>query len=301
LELKGESYSNSGNLPTLLVFLLRNPYNFVTMDGIETRSGIDNQYLRILIVLAFGLTLFAWLMNTPSGLMGKADAIGYAVCHRIDLRSFHLGDWQLPLCARCSGMYLGAMLGLAYQWMVGRRRTGIPSWKIIVPTSLFILAFIFDGVNSFLSLFPGTPIVYQPDNTLRLITGTGMGLAIAILLYPAFNATVWRKFDPGPAMISLRFFIPLVLIAIALDVLVLLNNPIILYSLALISVAGVVVLLTLVYTMVFLMIFKVENRYNHFSQMIFAVIGGLTLALIQIGILDLMRYIFTGTWDGFHL
>jgi len=271
------------------------------MDGIETRTGIQNQYWKILIGLAFGLTLLAWLMRPPSGLLGKADAIGYAVCHRIDLRSFHLGDRQIPLCARCSGMYLGALLGLAYQWIVGRRRTGIPSWKIIVPISLFVLAFIFDGVNSFLSLFPGAPVVYQPDNTLRLLTGTGMGLAIAILLYPAFNATVWRKTDPRPAMSSLRYFIALVLIAITMDVLVLVNNPIILYPLALISAAGVVVLLTMVYTMVFLMIFKVENRYNQFSKLIFAVIGGLTMALIQIGILDLVRYMFTGTWDGFHL
>ena len=62
------------------------------------------------LALAVGLVLLGWLLNTPPGLLGKADAIGYAVCHRIDLRSFHLGERALPLCARCSGMYLGAML-----------------------------------------------------------------------------------------------------------------------------------------------------------------------------------------------
>ena len=271
------------------------------MESVKSKLVLQNQYWKVFVVLAFGLTLSAWLMNTPPGLLGKADAIGYAVCHRIDLRSFYLGERQIPLCARCSGMYLGAMLGLAYQLFLGRRRTGMPSWKIILPTSIFVLAFIFDGVNSFLNLFPGAPQVYQPNNTLRLLTGTGMGLAIAILLYPAFNSSVWRLIDPRPAMVSFRSFSILILIAISLDLLVLLENPIILYPLSIISAAGVVILLTLVYTMMLIMIFKAENRYNQFSHMIYAMIGGLTVALIQIGLLDFIRYLFTGTWDGFHL
>ena len=271
------------------------------MEGVKSKLVLQNPYWKVLIIAAFGLTLIAWLMNTPPGLLGKADAIGYAVCHRIDLRSFHLGDRQIPLCARCSGMYLGAMLGLGYQLLIGRRRTGIPSWKIIVPTSLFVLAFIFDGFNSFLNLFPGAPQVYQPNNTLRLLTGTGMGLAIAILLYPAYNSTVWRLIDLRPAMTSFYSFAILVILAIGLDLLILLENPVILYPLSLISTAGVVVILTMVYTMLLMILFKAENRYNQFSHMIYAVLGGFTVALLQIGLLDFVRYLFTGTWDGFHL
>ena len=37
------------------------------------------------------------------------------------------------------------------------------------------------------------------------------------------------------------------------------------------------------------------------TALVYAVIGGLTVALIQIGMLDFIRYLFTGTWDGFHL
>lgn len=247
------------------------------------------------------MTLFAWLLNTPPGLLGKADAIGYAVCHRIDLRSFHLGDRQIPLCARCSGMYLGAMLGLIYQALIGRRRTGFPSWKIIVPISLFALVFIIDGLNSFLSLFPGAPNLYEPSNIFRLLTGTGVGLAIAVVLYPAFNATVWRMIDPRPAFTNFIAFLILVLLALGLNAIILLENPIILYPLSIISSAGVIVLLTMVYTMVLMMVFNSENRYNQFRQMIYSLMGGLTLALIQIGLLDFIRFFFTGTWDGFHL
>lgn len=288
-------------MPTLLVFSLRKPYNFFTMEGVKARFNIQGQYWKLLVILAFSLTFIAWILNTPQGLLGKADAIGYAVCHRIDLRSFHLGDRQLPLCARCSGMYLGAMLGLGYQLIIGRRRSGTPPWKVIVPTAVLALAFIFDGINSFLSLIEQSAILYQPTNALRLFTGTGMGLAIAIMLYPAFNSSVWNKVDPRPGISSLSSLSLLIVLAIALDGLILTEIPVVLYPLTLISAAGVLVLLTMVYSMLILMLVKVENRYNHFSQLIFAFIGGLTVAVIQIGLLDLTRYFFTGTWEGFHL
>ncbi len=159
-----------------------------------------------LIFIVVGLLLVGWLLNTPAGLLGKADAIGYAVCHRIDVRSFHLGERQMPLCARCTGMYLGAMLGLVFQALTGKRRAGMPPWRVIVFLGALVLAFGVDGVNSYLHLFPGAPALYEPSNLLRLLTGTGMGLVIALVLYPAFNQAVWQVVDPTPAVGGLRHF-----------------------------------------------------------------------------------------------
>lgn len=288
-------------MPTLLVFYEINPYNFFIMANVNSRLSVDSKFGRVFILIVFVLTLFTWLLNTPPGLFGKADSIGYAVCHRIDLRSFYFGERQMPLCARCSGMYLGAMLGLVYQRIASNKRVGMLPKSIIIPTAFFALAFIADGVNSFLSIFPGSPNLYEPNNTLRLITGTGMGLAIAIILYPAFNATVWQLIDPRPPFENFKSFAVLVALGIGLIALVLLENPIILYPLAIISAAGVILLLTLVYTMVLVMVFRVENRYNHWNQVINYLIAGLTLAIIQIGILDFLRFFLTGTWEGFHL
>ena len=57
------------------------------------------------LVLGLGLLIGgAWLLGTPPGILGKADAIGYAICHRILTRSFHVHDRALPLCARCTGI-----------------------------------------------------------------------------------------------------------------------------------------------------------------------------------------------------
>jgi uncharacterized membrane protein len=253
-----------------------------------------------LVILSIGLLLFGWLLNTPPGLLGKADAIGYAVCHRIDLRSFHLGDRQLPLCVRCSGMYLGAMLGLAYQALTRPRAGGFPQRSVWVVYGLFVLAFAVDGLNSYLHLFPGFTGLYEPQNWLRLLTGTGMGLVVAGVLYPAFNQTVWQDWKNIPSLSGLPSLGVLVLLALLLDELVLTGNPLLLYPLALISAAGVLVLLTLVYSMVCVMLLHLENRLLRPRQLLAPLIGGFGLALLQIALLDWLRFFFTGTWDGFH-
>ena len=124
------------------------------MDITKKISWLRLKNFRWLLVIAVSLLFIGWLLNTPSGLLGKADAIGYAVCHRIDLRSFHIGDRQVPLCARCTGMFLGAMLGLCYQSYIGQKRSGAPPAQVIVVLVIFVFAFILDGLNSYVSLIP---------------------------------------------------------------------------------------------------------------------------------------------------
>jgi uncharacterized membrane protein len=253
------------------------------------------------VVLSVGILLLGWLLNTPAGLLGKADAIGYAVCHRIDARSFHILGRPLPLCARCSGMYLGAMLGLGYLAILSRRKGGLPSRKIQIVLALFVVAFALDGLNSFVSLIPGLPFLYQPQNWLRLLTGTGMGLVIAAFLYPAFNQTVWREWDPRPALGDFKMLLGLATLAILLDLVMLSQNWLILYPLAVVSAVGVLVILTMVYSMLWLIVSRHENRYENVVQLATVLVGGFGVALFQIAALDLVRFIITNTWDGFHL
>lgn len=270
------------------------------MDASQRRLKIFWATGKGLVLLSILVLLLGWLMNTPAGLLGKADAIGYAVCHRIDLRSFHLGDRQLPLCVRCSGMFLGAMLGLAYQALTQKRAGGFPPRQIWVVYGFFVLAFALDGLNSYLHLFPGFTGLYEPQNWLRLLTGSGMGLVIAGTLYPAFNQTVWKDWRNIPAVSGLPSLAVMVLLALLIDGMALSGNPLILYPLALASAAGVLILLTLVYTMVCVMLLRLENRSLHLRQLLTPLVGGFGLALLQIALIDALRYFFTGTWDGFH-
>ena len=54
------------------------------MEQVKTGIKIRTLSIKGLVLLAVGLLFVGWLLNTPGGLLGKADAIGYAVCHRID-------------------------------------------------------------------------------------------------------------------------------------------------------------------------------------------------------------------------
>jgi uncharacterized membrane protein len=265
------------------------------------RLALSTRLAQPLIVATAILLLSGFLLNTPAGLLGKADAIGYAVCHRIDLRSFHLGERQLPLCARCSGMYLGALLGLIYQSFTAPRFSGMPPRRLLFVLGGLLLAFAIDGTNSLLSLMPGAPLLYPPHNTFRLITGTGMGLTIAALLYPAFNETVWQDREERPALSNFRSLGILLMLGILLDGLVISGNPLILYLLALSSAGGVLALLTLIYTMVWLMLLHAENRFCRPVELLPSLTAGFVLALLQIALFDLIRHLLTGSWDGFRL
>ncbi len=262
---------------------------------------------RVEIVVKSGLGLtavllvMAWLIYTPPDLLGKADALGYAVCHRIDLRSFHIGVTQMPLCARCTGMYLGAVLGLAFQWLTARRAGANPPRRVIAVLGVFFLAFALDGSNSFLALILKHGLLYEPNNTLRLLTGTGMGLVIAAALFPAFTDTVWADSQPQPALGGFRQLAWLVGLALVMDLLVLSQNWVVLYFAALVSAGGVLVVLGMVYSLVAVIVVRRERAYHSTWQFGWLTLAGLTIALAQIFAIDIVRFAVTHTWNGFPL
>ena len=264
---------------------------------------------KVLVIAAALLVFVGWFLNTPPGLFGKADAIGYAVCHRIGERSFHIGSYQLPLCARCSGMYLGAVTGLVFQSLIGWKRSKIPHWSIIALLVVFVVAFGIDGSNSYLYLLkqvspgilPNIPNLYVPNNTLRLLTGSGMGLGMAVMLFPAFNQTVWADGEDKQAIPGWKAFGLLLGIQVIFDLLVLSESPIVLYPLAIISALGVWLLLTIVYSMVWVMIMGQDNKFTKLRQLWLPLLAGLTIALIQTAAIDALRFWLTGTWGAFPL
>ena len=267
-----------------------------------------NNLIRWFVPLAAILVFSVWFTIAPPGLLGKADAIGYAICHRIDERSFQIGDRQLPLCARCTGEFYAAAITFLFFAIVSPKKSGMPGWKFGAPLIIFFLAFGIDGSNSYLYLLKQTsngaldniPNLYIPNNTLRLFTGSGMGVALASILFPAFNQSTWKVYDPGIAL-SWKKLGTLTGIIILVNLLILTDSPIILYPIAILSVLGVLTLLILVFSMVWLLIMQQENIFDSLTQMWMPFLAGTTLALLMITAIDLLRLKLTGTWGGFPL
>ncbi len=255
---------------------------------------------RLILTVAILITA-VWLLLTPGGLLGKADAVGYAVCHRIDLRSFHLGERTLPLCSRCTGMYLGSLFTLL-AYMLFRGKAGLyPSRAMQIVLIGFGVVWALDGINSTLTLLPGAGPLYEPQNWLRMVTGMLIGVSLTTMIYPVFVQSAFFEWHKSAIIPSWRWFAGL-LAFLALIVLGLLSqNPLILYPLALLSSLGVLALLTMAYSVLTLALFKLQNRISNLRQLWFPLLTGFMLSLVQVGAIDLLRYLLTGTWDGFHL
>jgi uncharacterized membrane protein len=284
----------------LVAYLALHIGSFYNGSTLKLSLTVKSSNLKWLIFPGAGILLAGWLWLTPGGLIGKADAIAYAVCHRIASHSLEVDGEQFPLCARCTGMYLGALLGLVYQALQGKLGK-MPSLHTYIIMAVMVLAFGIDGVNSYLHFFPGFISSYQPQNWLRLITGTGMGLSISAVLLPAFHQTMWKSWEDKSALRSGRQLLGILILAVLLVESILSGFPIILFPMAFLSAIGVMVILTMIYSMVFVMLFKQENRFDRLSQLWFPLIVGFTIAILQISVTDVGRFFITKTWSGFSL
>jgi uncharacterized membrane protein len=258
--------------------------------------------LSILVVVLAVIVLFLWVLGTPPGVLGKADAVGYAICHRIAARSFQIDGEPLPLCARCTGIYLGVMTSFLIAVGSGRTRVSLlPPTRVLVVLGIFVVILGIDGVNSYVHLFPGGTGIYEPHNWLRLVTGTYCGIAMFNLIYPIFNGTAWRQPDTHHNLSSLRELAGVCAVAALVILLVLSEQPVFLWVLGLLSTIGVVMMLTLVGTVLFLSLFRLDRSANRWRDLAIPLLAGLTIAFIQIGVMDIVRFALTGTWAGFAL
>ena len=277
------------------------------MQQIASPSRLQRA-VRWIVPLAMIIAFTVWSYNAPPGLLGKLDAVGYAICHRIGERSFHIGNRQLPLCARCTGEFYAAGITLLFLAFTSKRKSGMPGWKLGAPLIVFFLAFGIDGSNSYLYLLKQTshgvldniPNLYIPNNTLRLFTGSGMGIALASVLFAAFNQSAWKDYDPRPAL-TWKGLGVLIGIVLGIDLLILTENPFILYPIAFLSVLGVLALLVLVFSMAWVLIMREENAFDSLAQMWLPFVAGTTSAFVLITLIDVLRFRLTGTWGGFPL
>lgn len=259
----------------------------------------DRAWIIALAILLAAL-LATWLWMTPVGWWEKIRLLGYAVCHQIEERSFFYHNLQSPLCARCTGMYLGGMLAIGYQVWQGRKGRFPPAWVMIMLGGLFIW-FGIDGLNSFLHFFPGFAQGYQPSNLFRLITGTGVGLGIGAILTPLFNQTAWADWI-NRSFFEKWYSFPILLLLAALMVAgVYSQHPVILLPAMVISGLSVVFLLSSLHSVLALMLTRRSNLQLTWRQMMLPLLIGLNVAFVQILVTSLLRFLLTGTWDALHL
>jgi len=191
-------------------------------------------------------------------------------------------------------MYLGAILALTFHAVRKPRAGRYPPRPLMIIFALFGLIWAIDGINSVLYLFPSAPSLYQPSNTLRLITGTLVGVALATLIYPVFNQSMWREWKPVPVLQSVGELTLLIILAAILVMAVVSGNVLILYPLALLSSVSVMVLLTLVYGTLLVTVIRRDNQADTWGDLILPLGLGFIAAVLQIALVSAGRFLLTG-------
>jgi len=104
---------------------------------------------------------------------------GSIVCHQRPERSFHLWAAQLPVCARCTGIYLGAVLGLAPSgWPSATTALRSAKAFALQPRALAILAALPTAATLAYEWTTGD----MPSNGLRFAAGLPMGVVVSWLI-----------------------------------------------------------------------------------------------------------------------
>jgi len=260
----------------------------------EKKGMMVRGRLAWIVLVVSLLVIVTFLLSPPWTVLGKTRLVGYAICHQIPERSFHIHGEQLPLCARCTGIYMGALAGFTLMWLMGRKRAAnLPPARITLVFVGFIVLLGIDGVNSYLTFFPGAPHLYEPQNWLRLTTGTLEGLALSAFVFPVLNYSLWRDAVKTPSVRNFKELALMVAVGGVLIVLIVLELPFLLYPLAILSTLGVLIMLGAINTMIVLALTRREGSALGWRQAALPVTIGLAIAFMLIGGMNMGRMMLT--------
>jgi uncharacterized membrane protein len=134
------------------------------------------------VLWAGALILGAFIASRPE--IGPASytlsatiyGIGALICHQRPERSFQLWGAQLPVCARCAGIYLGAavaaVIGSIVHLEAGRD----------APAKVLRFAILIAALPTLLTLTYEWTTGHMPANWLRAVSGFPLGAIVAWVL-----------------------------------------------------------------------------------------------------------------------
>ncbi len=244
-----------------------------------------------LLALILALAIFG-----PGSLQYKLDVLGFGVCHQLVSHSFVIGGHPLPVCARCTGIYLGAVTAAGLLLVLRPRAQGLPSPLMISLLVLLFLTMAADGFNSTFQSLPGGQGLWETTNTLRIVTGTLAGVSIMFFLYPMFNSAFWRReLLSDEAVIDRPFELfgygvaAAVLVALAVSSDGDAGAGVVYWVVSLASIGGMLLLLTLANTMIVMLVTHREGRIASWQAALTPLTIALALAILELILLATLR------------
>ncbi len=245
-------------------------------------------FWQIATAILFLGALGAGFVLSPSGLHEKIHWIGSSVCHQLPAHSFQLNGQQFPLCSRCTGTYLSALIGLVFFSTKGKR-AAIPRRGISAVFLFFFLFWAVDGINSFFDEVLNRQLLYEPSNLIRFLSGIGMGMVFALIIITIVNMVFWKDKNEKALLNDWREFGFLLLFESFL-LLFPLNHSLFLFNLAgFISTTTVVILIGLLYAILFVIVVHKEAAFEKPKDAFIPLLLGLGTAILQIILMANLR------------
>jgi uncharacterized membrane protein len=123
--------------------------------------------------------------------------LGFAVCHCLPSRTFIIGGRYLPLCSRCTGVFLG--IAATYIFLIVRRGfkvNALPSLPVSFAVAAMLLPMAVDGLSSYAGL-------RETTNIVRFLTGLAAGAALPVFAFPLLSRELVVD---GPSVKAVRPF-----------------------------------------------------------------------------------------------
>jgi uncharacterized membrane protein len=107
------------------------------------------------------------------------------VCHQYPERSFHVGGLPLPVCARCSGIYIGAAASVLALGLIPAARRSVPRsarwWRAAI-----VLAAAPTALTLAVEWLTSVPV----SNVARAAAGVTIGAAVCAFVLAAASGEV---------------------------------------------------------------------------------------------------------------
>ena len=150
------------------------------MVGRPRRVWLARAFLAVTLVWLVMLVAVPYLQAHQVGghrviaLSAGTYLVGSAICHQRPERSFRLWGVQMPVCARCAGLYLGAAVGVV---LVGAGRVGPDATRAVTPALRWMM--LVAAVPTAATLVAET-LGWLPSATgwLRAVAAVPLGAAV---------------------------------------------------------------------------------------------------------------------------
>ncbi|MGC4191883.1 MAG: DUF2085 domain-containing protein [Thermomicrobiales bacterium] len=152
--------------------------------------------------MAIALTGAVAFLAFPGAYGAKAHSVLHGLCAQTPSHTFTFAGNALPFDGRMTGIYGGTIVTFA--WLAIDRRLrfyGNPPRRIIVFLVACVVAMGLDGFNSLLRDL-GLWHPYPPTNVMRLVSGFGTGVALAVILTWLLASSMWNFSSPKPTVRS---------------------------------------------------------------------------------------------------